>query len=199
MKRIIILLILVTVSGCAELSKRKVDSDGYYRFKNLPITEKISVWAPNECLLDMFVFEPSNNTVDFTTGRGYWMASGTYAVQVSALRDELKDDAEFLNRSREYLKGYVENDRKSLGVNIEFIEGKEIKVNENLGYQAIGFEENKAVFVVTGVRHSKTITMASLIYPLGKKHQKVKGSGSPQEQLPWKCYNKFVNSVVETK
>jgi hypothetical protein len=65
------LAIVLSLSGCAAVSKFKVDSDGMYRFKSQPFI----VWAPKECLLDMAVRD-TDQSVDFTTGAGYWNGDG---------------------------------------------------------------------------------------------------------------------------
>ena len=85
------LLLVLGISSCAEFSKFKVEKDGTYRFKQ----ESYVVCAPNECLLDMFVYD-SDISVDFTTGRGYWMASGQYALQVMPIPENIKDPNSFI-------------------------------------------------------------------------------------------------------
>lgn len=55
-------------------------------------------------------------------------------------------------------------------------------------YRGIAAAKGKAVFVATFVYHDGWITVAGLIYPL-------KGSREATDQLPWNCYDEFVNSV----
>jgi hypothetical protein len=81
----------VILTGCAAVSK--VDSDGIYRFKS----QGIEVWAPKECLLDIAV-RNTGRSVDFTTGAGYWMASGQYALQLFHIPPGVTDSKTFIAR-----------------------------------------------------------------------------------------------------
>jgi len=193
MKLSAILLITLFFTGCAEFSKLKVEDDGYYRFKKLPIKETIAVRAPTECVPDMFVHETGENIVDFVMGRGYWNAFGQYAVVVNALSTSSKnDDTYFIEKSETFIKKYIEEDRKSLGFNIIYQGGKRLDVAGKVSYQGLGIAEGKAIFVATVTKHINSATIASLIYPIKEGSPK-----STSDVLPWDCYNKFIESIKE--
>lgn len=178
-------VLMISLVGCAELSKFKVDRDGMYRFKVHPIV----VWAPNECLLDLAV-DDAPNFVDFVTGRGYWTAGGLYAVQVYPIPKDINDTESFLKETKKFVPEYMSKDRARIG-DFKLQEEKDLVVNGQPAYQAIAIEEGKAVFVATFELHPHRITVSSVVYPL-----KI---GVPfKEQIPWNCYNRFVASVKET-
>lgn len=187
MRLTLVVLAGLLLSGCAEFTKFKVGSDGLYRFKQQPI----AVWAPDKCLLDMFVYD-SDRSVDFVTGRGYWTQGGQYAVQVYEIPKDVTDKATFINATRTFFKDYMVKDRAPMGLILTLKEEKEAEVNGHPAYQAISVEEGKAVFIATSVLHSSRITIASLVYPL-------KGATEATKQIPWKCYNTFIESVKETR
>jgi hypothetical protein len=69
------------------------------------------VWAPTECLLDIAVRD-TDHSVDFTTGAGYWMASGLYSVQVFTFDQLSVDDKHpFQDRMTDVAARYMVNDR----------------------------------------------------------------------------------------
>lgn len=181
----ILLCLALLVSGCAEFSKFKVEKDGTYRFRQHPIV----VQAPSTCLLDMFVYD-SDNSVDFTTGRGYWMASGQYAVEVMPIPEKIKDAKSFIEEIKKIVPKYMAEERASLGLKLQLREERQIDVNGKPAYQAISVDEGKAVLVSTIVLHRKRITAASLVYPL-------KDQVAAVQQIPWSCYNEFVSAVRE--
>lgn len=185
--RFMLAMVIVFLSGCAEFSKMKVGKDGVYRFKTHPIT----VQAPDRCLLDMFVYD-SDRSVDFVTGRGYWMEGGQYAVQVFETPKDIKDRASFLNTTKAFFKEYMVKDRAPLGLNLTIKEEKEVEVGGRLAYQAISVDEGKAGFIATSILHTSRITTASLVYP-------VKPGTDATKEVPWKCYNAFVESIKEVR
>jgi len=187
MRFFVLLCLALTFPGCAEFSKFKVENDGTYRFKKEPF----SVWAPNECLLDMFVYD-TDHSVDFTTGRGYWMASGQYSLQIYPIPENIKDTKSFIEVTKDFMSKYMVEDRAPLGLTLKLKEEKQLEINGEAAYQAISVEEWKAVFIATSVLHNSRITVASLLYP-------DEDSTPAIEKIPWKCYNKFVNSIQEIK
>jgi len=187
MRLIIAAVLGVLLGGCAEFTKLKVDSDGMYRFKQHPIV----VWAPDKCLLDMFVND-TDRSVDFVTGRGYWTQGGQYAVQVFEIPKDVSDKATFVKATERFYKDYMVKDRAPMGLKLVLKESKALEVNGRPAYQAISVDEGKAVFVATSVLQNSRITIASLVYPL-------KTAEEPSKQIPWKCYNTFLESVKETR
>lgn len=181
-----LLVVLISAASCAELSKFKVDSDGLYRFKVHPI----AVWAPSECLLDLAV-DDAANSVDFVTGRGYWTAGGLYSVQVYPIPSHVKDADSFVRETKKFAPQYMVKDRARMGISFKVVEEKQTQVGSRPAYQSIAVEEGKAAFVATFELHPHRITVTSLVYPLK--------AGAPYtEQIPWKCYDRFVASVKET-
>lgn len=177
----------VTFSGCAELSKFKIDSDGVYRFKSHPI----AVWAPSDCLLDIAVHD-GQHQVDFVTGQGYWRAGGLYAVQVFATPDSVKDDASFLQETKKFIPSYMAKDRAAMGLEFRVYQEKQMQINQRTAYRAIAVDKGKAAFVATFVLHGPRIIVSSLVYPL-------ENTGDVEAQIPWACYDRFVGSVREVQ
>jgi hypothetical protein len=186
MRSYFLLLLVVCISACAELSRVKVGSDGLYRFKEHPLV----VRAPDSCLLDMAVQE-AKNSVDFTTGKGYWMASGQYAVQAYLVPGDIQSGPVFIEKTKEFVPTYMAKDRASMGLTFAVKEEKQLEVNGKPSYQVIGTAESgTALLVATHTLHKTRITIASLLYPL-------KSGTSFKDQIPWQCYNSFVASVQE--
>jgi hypothetical protein len=188
-QRMRILIILVLAFGStsyAGISKLKVDSDGQYRFKRQPFM----VWAPNECLLDMAVRD-TDQSVDFTTGAGYWMASGQYSVQVFTFdRLSIDEKHSFEERIKDVAPKYMAHDR-SKAFKFVFRDGKPFAVGSRPAYQATAVEEGKATFVATFVLQHSHVTVASLVFPIEDPNSKM------SRPFPWDCYNRFVASVKE--
>ena len=187
MRLLCLALLGILLGGCAELTKLKVDSDGMYRFKQHPIV----VWAPNRCLLDMFVND-TDRSVDFVTGRGYWTEGGLYAVQVFEIPKDITDKQTFIKATERFFKDYMVKDRAPMGLKLVVKETKELEINGRPAYQAISVDTGKAVFIATSVLQSTRITTASLVYPLETVED-------PKKQIPWECYNHFIESVKETR
>ncbi len=183
--RVSILLVAVLMAACAELSKMKVGPDGYYHFPLQPV----SVWAPDECLLDMFV-HTEDYVVDFVTGRGYWDEGGVYALAVYEIPPEITDKESFWKSTESALKAYLVKDRARIAPGLQVIEMTPTEIRGRAAYQGISVDTAKAVFVATAQLHESRVTMASLLYPL-------KGQSDPKAQVPWRCYNQFVESVRE--
>jgi len=186
MRLIAVALVVFAVAGCAVVSKFKIDNDGMYRFKSQPFV----VWAPQECLLDIAVRD-TDQSVDFTTGAGYWMASGQYSVQVFTFDQLSVDDKHpFQERMKDVAPKYMVNDRAH-AFKFVFQDGKSIEVGSRPAYQATAVEEGKATFVATFVLQNSRVSVASLVFPIEDPNSKM---GRP---FPWDCYRKFVASVKE--
>jgi hypothetical protein len=186
MRFICILGLILSASSYAGISMFKVDHDGMYRFKSQPFM----VWAPKECMLDMAVRD-TTRSVDFTTGAGYWMASGQYSVQVFAF-DQLSidDNHSFEERMKDVAPKYMVHDR-SKAFKFVFRDGKPFAVGSRPAYQATAIEEGKATFVATFVLQHSHVTIASLVFPIEDPNSKM------SRPFPWDCYNRFVASVKE--
>jgi hypothetical protein len=186
MRILLLLAIFWSLSSYAGISKFKVDSDGMYRFKSRPFM----VWAPKECLLDMAVRD-TDQSVDFTTGAGYWMASGQYSVQVFNFdRLSIDDKHSFEERIKDVAPKYMVHDR-SKAFKFVFRDGKPFAVGSRPAYQATAIEEGKATFVATFVLQHSHVTIASLVFPIEDPNSKM------SRPFPWDCYNRFVASVKE--
>jgi hypothetical protein len=186
MRRLLLLAIFLSLSSYAGISMFKVDSDGMYRFKSQPFM----VWAPKECMLDMAVRD-TNWSVDFTTGAGYWMASGQYSVQVFSFdRLSIDDTHTFEERIKDVAPKYMVHDR-SKAFKFVFRDAKLLEIAGHPAYQATAIEEGTATFVATFVLQHSHVTVASLVFPIEKPDSKF---GRP---FPLECYNKFVASVKE--
>jgi hypothetical protein len=186
MRFLLFLCTITILTSCAEMSKSLVSADGRYHFQNDPI----SVWAPDACLLDMFVdVSKSKRAVDFVTGRGYWTEGGQYAVIVYDIPSEITGAKSYEETTAKYFKSYMVKDRASMGFNLKITDEKQITVNGNPAYQAIAVDPGKAIFVATSELHKSRITIASLVYP--------DKNGTAEKQIPWRCYDKFVNSISE--
>jgi hypothetical protein len=178
--------IFLSLSSYAGISMFKVDSDGMYRFKSQPFM----VWAPKECMLDMAVRD-TNRSVDFTTGAGYWMASGQYSVQVFTF-DQLSidDKHSFEERIKDVAPKYLVHDR-SKAFRFVFRDAKFLEIAGLPAYQASAIEQGTAIFVATFVLQHSHVTVASLVFPIEDANSK---SNRP---FPQECYNRFVASVKE--
>lgn len=175
----------LAIGGCAVASKFKIDHDGMYRFNHEPIV----VRAPSDCELDISVRD-TPTSVDFSTGEGYWMASGLYAVQVFTF-DQLSigETHSFQEVSKPMIEKYVVSDR--LPHKFVLKSSKQVEVGGQPGYQATAVEEGIATFVATVVLQQSRVTVSSLIFPIEKPDDPIK------RDFPWLCYNRFVESVKE--
>jgi hypothetical protein len=180
-----VLCIGFAIGGCAVASKFKIDHNGMYRFKSEPIV----VRAPSECELDISVRD-TPTTVDFSTGEGYWMASGQYALQVFTF-DQLSIGAKhsFQEVAKPMIEKYIVSDR--LPAKFVLQGSKQVDVGGQPGYQATAVEEGIATFVATVVLQPSRVTVSSLIFPIEKTNDQIKRA------FPWDCYNRFVESVKE--
>ena len=176
--------------GCAELTKLKVDSDGYFRLTKLPTEKIVRVWAPEECLVDMFVFESSDNTVDFVTGRWYWQAGGLYSIQVGKGISVTGNSEEFFDDATKTLPTYMENDRHQ-SFKFKYLTGKVVNISGAPAYQGFAIEEGRAIMVTTKILVDEFSVYASLIYPSAASETEDVSS-----LIPWECYNKFISSVA---
>ena len=183
MRFVLVFIITLLVSGCAELSQFKIAEDGRFYFKE----NSVSVWAPKECVGDIFVYE-SETSVDFVLGRGYWQAYGVYALQVYPIPDSIVDEATYFEETKQYFETYMVKDRATAGVELTVESRKEIKLAGKPAYQAISVDKGKAVFIATSQFHENYITVASLLYPW-------KEGMTFAEMIPAQCYEKFTESV----
>jgi hypothetical protein len=186
MRKLLLLATFLSLSSYAGISIFKVDRDGMYRFKSQPFM----VWAPKECLLDMAVRD-TNWSVDFTTGAGYWMASGQYSVQVFSFdRLSIDDEHSFEERIKDVAPEYMVHDR-SKAFKFVFRDAKPIEIAGHPAYQATAIEEGRATFVATFVLQHSDVTVASLVFPIEKPDSKF------NRPFPQECYDRFVASVKE--
>jgi hypothetical protein len=176
----------MAASGCATMSKFKVDANGTYRFKDAPFTVKIS----KECMPDYSVQEKPQYVV-FSTGAGYWQFTGQYDLRIMTLPDTIRDEASFVNRTKKFLPDYLTQDNAhsgSSGLTFEVQETKQVEIGGKAAFQGVAVAKGKAEFVATAVYHGNWITVAGLVYPLDLNRH-----------FPWKCYDDFVSSVSQTK
>jgi hypothetical protein len=182
----LLLAIFLSSSSHAGISIFKVDSDGQYRFKHQPFM----VWAPKDCLLDMAVRD-TDQSVDFTTGAGYWMASGQYSVQVFSFeRLSIDEHHSFEERIKDVAPKYMVHDRTK-AFKFVFRAGNPLEIDGRPAYQATAIEEGTATFIATFVLQHSHVTVASLVFPIEKTDSKF------NRPFPSECYNKFVASVKE--
>jgi hypothetical protein len=164
-------------------SKSKVDGDGIYRFKNAPFAVK----APANCLVN-FETKDLTDYVMFSTRPGQLTSSGQYDLRLIKPPPSIHDEATFIEETKEFLLRYLSQDNKTSGLSFELKEEKQLQVGARPAYRGIAVAKGKAVFVATFVYQDDWITVAGLVYPLH-------GSQDATDQLPWKCYDEFVNSV----
>jgi hypothetical protein len=131
MRLLTVVCIGFAIGGCAVASKLKIDPDGMYRFNHEPIV----VRAPSDCELDISVRD-TPISVDFSTGAGYWMASGQYAVQVFTF-DQLSigEKHGFQEVAKPMIEKYIISDRRPAKFVLQ--DSKPIDVGGQPGYQAI--------------------------------------------------------------
>ena len=186
MRLLLLLAMFLSDSSHAGISIFKVDSDGMYHFKSQPFM----VWAPKECMLDMAVRD-TNWSVDFTTGAGYWMASGQYSVQVFTFdRLSIDDKHSFEQRIKDVAPEYMVHDR-SKAFKFVFRDAKSLEIDGRPAYQATAIEEGTATFIATFVLQKSHVTVASLVFPVEDSHSKF------NRPFPQACYDRFVASVKE--
>lgn len=186
MRKLLLPAIFLSASSYAGISIFKVDRDGMYRFKSQPFM----VWAPKECLLDMAVRD-TIRSVDFTTGAGYWMASGQYSVQVFTF-DQLSidDKHSFEERIKDVAPKYMVHDR-SKAFKFVFRDAKPLEIDGRPAYRATAIQEGTATFVATFVLQHAHVTVASLVFPIENADSKF------NRPFPQACYDRFVSSVKE--
>lgn len=184
MRIIMFSFFILMLTSCAELSKFKVGEDGYYHFKNYPF----AVWAPESCLLDMFV-EDADAAVKFTTGRGYWTASGEYTLLLYGVSPDTLGNKSKEQKFIEAAKSVVSEKLSKDGYTLKEFTSKE--VNGKPASQGVYIKENHSVWIVTSVLYKSGIAESYLLYPLkeGENYNAI---------FPWQCYNRFVNSIHET-
>ena len=175
------------LSGCAEFSKLKVDPDGQYRFKDLPL----QVSAPKDCLLEMFVYE-GPRAVGFMTGRGYWVLDGYYELQVWDRPEAIAREVDFFRDAYKISKDYIaaEGQRRKMQLqwqSMEFLDEFPVPA-----FQTLGVDKDRGRVLASFALRENYITVVSLQYP----NQSLKGE--PME-IPWGCYNRFLESVREIK
>jgi hypothetical protein len=181
--------LVMTFTGCAAVSKFKIGKDGMYRVKE----SSYVVWAPSQCLLDVAVRDEKPNYVQFTTGAGYWMASGQYDLRViSPIPKQIVDAKSFMSETREFFSGYMLQDNNpKTGFDFKITEQTEMQIGGKPAFRATAISEGKAMFTATAVYQADAITIAGLIYPL-------KGENDFAGSFPSGCYEQFVSSVRET-
>jgi hypothetical protein len=185
-RKLLLLATFLSISSHAGISIFKVDRDGMYRFKSQPFM----VWAPKECMLDMAVRD-TNWSVDFTTGAGYWMASGQYSLQVFSFdRLSIDDTHSFEQRIKAVAPEYMVHDR-SKAFKFVFRDAKSLEIDGRPAYQTTAIEEGRATFVATFVLQKSHVTVASLVFPIEN------GNSKFNRPFPAECYNKFVASVKQ--
>jgi hypothetical protein len=167
-------------------SKSKVDGDGVYRFENAPFAVK----APAHCLLN-FEVKDLPDYVMFSTRPGQLTATGQYDLRLIKPPPSIHDEATFTEETKEFLPRYLSQDNKTSGLSFELKEEKQLQIGARPAYRGIAVAKGKAVFVATFVYHDNWITVAGLVYPL-------QGSRDATDQVPWKCYDEFVNSVQKS-
>ncbi|WP_434359944.1 hypothetical protein NF212_06605 [Parasalinivibrio latis] len=178
MKKAVTFISLMLLSGCAEMSKLKISDDGRYIFQN----SSLSVEAPKECILDMFVYG-TESSVTFTTGRGYWMASGVYALHNFRLPNDVSDTDDFHVESEKVYKKVVKDNNRTI------IETKTLNISGQDAYQGVSTDNNEDYQVHTHIyMPNKSIALAVLKYPL-------KNLEGKDTEIPWNCYNRFINSI----
>lgn len=159
-----------------------VDGDGLYRFKE----QGIAVGPPKDCIEDLAIYS-SDRSVDFVANHRDWFASGEYRVEVLKIPSAVIDDSSFTREIEPEAKDYVD-DRPRSKLNLVLEEAKRWDLGERAGYRVVAATEGKRVFVATFMLQRPWITVASLMYPLVPGDDALK-------VVPWKCYDKFVESV----
>jgi hypothetical protein len=191
MKFAYVLVLALSLCGCTTVTFLKLDSDGYYRFKNQPIEVK----GPFPAIGDFSVLD-TDNSVDFTMGVGYWMAAGQYAVVVSPLDPRIRSKDAFLkdgvSRGMKYV---IENDRKGAGFNFVYLTSEATEVGGRPAVKAVGVDlkaKIPAVFVATALLFGEKVVVASVILPIrnGSEYEFTDFSKYP-------VYNTWIETVRE--
>ena len=180
----ILLLVLVSVllAGC----RSKLTDESLYRFPQQPIT----VLAPRECVVDMWIGE-SANTVDFNTGQYYWEMSGQYFVIVSDLPESVDSAASFVAAMRPWFdEVFQPRESEFFDLDLVAVDEREMQVNGDPAYRVMFEDPGNGVVVATARMHRTRITIAALAYHLEEGQD-------AQGEIPWDCYEAFVSSVEE--
>ncbi len=173
-------------AGCGGKFNPRMGEDGIYRFADHPI----EVRAPERCVLDAYVYD-SPQMVEFVTGRGYWEAGGRYAVHVFPLPGEVVDRASFDSRAERFFQKFLVGEPGQYRIKVEPVSQSALTIADRPALRAIAVEKGRAVFVATARMHTTRISVASVLYPLD-------GTEAVDAQIPWACYDRFVDSVRET-
>jgi hypothetical protein len=159
------LLATALLCGCNSTSFLKVDSDGYYRFKEHPIAVKDPFPADGD-----FSVIDTSMSVDFVLGAGYWMFAGDYAVQVFNLTPEISNRDGFTRYCQTGPVGrFIEGDRKAAGFNFRALKTEFSEVNGRPAMRGVGVDRSAkipALFLVTAVLFDTRLVYASAIFKL---------------------------------
>lgn len=173
----------LTLLACGGQPRVKLSDDGIYRFSAHPI----EVAAPGRCLLDMAV-TASDQTVEFMTGRGFWEAGGRYTVHVFPVPGEVVDTPSFEARADRFLSRFLTGEPGQFGVDVRPVSRESRTVGEDPVVRAMAVHPGRAIFVTTVRKHGSRISVASLLYPVTDRQPAT-------AQVPWTCYERFVESV----
>lgn len=178
MKIAVLLPTVLLMVGCAATYRPSIDTDGMYRLKGAPF----AVWAPVDCVPDIAVYD-TDNGVRFTTGRGDWITSGEFEVQVHAVpQGSFEED--FVAKAKEiYQRGLnLVDEARMQSEEVLFIDGKP-------AYQTVTTDDQESLLIATHIRFPDHVVVVHLGYPLYDSH-------GEQREVPWACYERFVGSIV---
>lgn len=186
-RQILLVLLLVTFSFTCSFAAK----NNRYQFSNYPVSVLIPTW-----IKDMTMHQSKKGAysdVEFSTGAGYWMKQGNYSVQLFPVPNTILDADSFYQKTEQYFKMYMVQDRKKMLAHLKLATTKKLNVLGYPAYQAIAIDsisKPAGIYVATSIYMKDYIAIVSLLTPY-----KPELSGSAGKQIPWRQYNQFMLSL----
>lgn len=162
-----------------------------YLFTEYPLSVIKPSW-----ITDMNVYSDKQadyESVEFMTGRGFWMVDGAYSVQIFPHPASIYDKNSFYRESEVFFKHFMLKDREQTLPHLKWISAKRLIINDYPAYQAISLDkesEPAGIFVSTSIYMKDALAVVSYIGPFD-----IKNKHRFESQIPWSKYNQFVRSI----
>lgn len=179
MVRLCLSLVVLSLIACAGPSRVSLDEQGLYHFESVPFR----VEAPQACMENMSV-QADDANVRFTTGRGNWKADGDYRIEIYNVPGVGDDQARFEIIVRQAFHDTM----AEAGNSVKSTD--DITVNGRPAFQGLASDESIAMVLGTNILFPDHIVMVQLLYPSVPGEDDV-------EDLPWDCYQRFIESIEQ--
>ncbi len=185
-----LLFLAAWLSGCATL--KGTFNSGLY----ISPGGEFLVKSPD--LLDMSVVDgqvgDGKYFVDFTVGKGFWMADGYYSVEWYKLDKPSLTNKEFLETTKSFMPSYVKN---TFGALFGIMQEKEVNINGRAGYQVTAQGKKDGILaylVATSINFDNRVAIG--IVAVSRENNKaIATDGTPEKVVPWEQYRTFIESI----